>query len=98
MPPIHPKSLMHLHHLKTLVIITRPAIRVPILSLALAIHLPTAMRPRNLEKALPLGLEHGLGRIVVPSVYEVPMETEPVADLLQVQPVSNRLSNLSLSK
>jgi len=78
---------MHLHHLKTLVIITRPTIRVPIPSLALAIHLPTPMRPCNLEKALPLGLEHRLGRVVEPTVYEVSVETETFADLFQVQHV-----------
>lgn len=49
-----------LHHLQTLVIITRTVAGILVLGLALAVRLAITVGAINPHEALALGLEHGL--------------------------------------
>ena len=81
-----PLRLVGCLHLQTLMIITRPAARILILGLALAVRLTISMRPVDLEKTLALGLEHLLVRIIIPTIDKVPVKAISHTDLFEVSP------------
>lgn len=73
------------HHLQTLPIVTRPVLRILILSLTCLAHrlLPIPMRPIDAHETLPFSLKQVHLCIIEPSVDEVAMETVSIANLYQ---------------